>query len=178
MEIHTTPIEGLLVLQPRYFEDERGYFMESANQKVLKEAGIPHEFVQDNESYSKLHVLRGLHFQKTPHAQGKLVRVVKGAVLDVAVDIRKHSPTFGQHFSIRLDDIEKKMFWIPAGFAHGFLSLAEGTIFQYKCTDYYHKESEGGIWWNDPLINIPWNIEKPVVSEKDQALPMWNPELY
>lgn len=178
MEIQTTPIEGLLVLQPKYFEDERGYFMESANRKVLKEAGILHEFVQDNESYSKLHVLRGLHFQKAPYSQGKLVRVVKGAVLDVAVDIRKNSPTFGQHFSIRLDDIDKKMFWIPEGFAHGFLSLAEGTIFQYKCTHYYHKESEGGIWWNDPLINIPWNIEKPVVSEKDQALPMWNPELY
>lgn len=167
MIIEKTFIEGLLVLKPKVFEDPRGYFFESFNQKALEEAGLNENFVQDNQSLSQKGVLRGLHLQKPPHAQGKLVRVIKGAVLDVAVDIRKASPTYGKYFSIELNEHNKTMFWIPAGFAHGFLTLEDNTIFHYKCTNYYHKESEASVLWNDKSINVNWNISDPLLSEKD-----------
>jgi len=129
--------------------------------------GIPSSFGQDNESISKKNVLRGLHFQLPPHDQGKLVRVIKGAVIDVAVDIRKQSPTYGKYIMVELNEENKYQFWIPSGFAHGFLSLADETIFSYKCTNHYNKESESGLLWDDKDLNIQWNIENPIVSEKD-----------
>ena len=165
-------IEGLLVLKPKVFEDPRGYFFESFNQKLLDAAGIKESFVQDNQSLSQKDVLRGLHLQKPPHAQGKLVRVIKGAVLDVVVDVRKESSTYGKHFAIELNEQNKTMFWIPAGFAHGFLTLQDDTIFHYKCTNYYNKESEASIIWNDKDININWNVEHPLLSEKDKTGPL------
>jgi len=162
-------IEGLLILKPKVFEDPRGYFFESFNQKLIAAAGINETFVQDNQSLSQKGVLRGLHMQKPPHAQGKLVRVIKGAVLDVAVDLRKNSPTYGKHFSIELTEQNKIMFWIPTGFAHGFLTLQDDTIFYYKCTAYYNKESEASILWDDKDININWDIAQPLLSEKDKT---------
>ncbi len=168
MEIIETTIEDLLIIQPQVFEDNRGYFFESYNKQKIKDVGIDVEFVQDNESKSCKGVLRGLHFQSPPYAQGKLVRVIKGSVLDVAVDIRKNSPTYGKHVSITLTEQNKTMLWIPAGFAHGFLTLEDDTIFAYKCTHFYHKESEGCIDWNDPDLAITWNIDNPVMSEKDK----------
>ena len=139
MEVIKTPLQGLLVIEPKVFKDHRGYFYESYNAEAFKQAGIDAVFVQDNQSLSQKGILRGLHFQAPPHAQGKLVRVIKGAVLDVVVDIRKNSPTYGQHFSIELTEENFKMFWIPAGFAHGFVTLEDHTIFSYKCTDVYNK---------------------------------------
>jgi len=168
MIIKKTFIEGLLILTPKVFEDARGYFFESFNKKVFEEAGVIEDFVQDNQSLSQKGVLRGMHFQKAPYAQGKLVRVIKGAVLDVVVDIRKNSPTYGKYFSIELTEQNKIMFWIPVGFAHGFLTLLDDTIFYYKCSNYYNKESEGSIAWDDQDININWNIEEPLLSEKDK----------
>jgi dTDP-4-dehydrorhamnose 3,5-epimerase len=167
MIIEKTFIEGLLVLKPKVFEDSRGYFFESFNQKILEEAGLKENFVQDNQSLSQKGVLRGLHMQAPPHAQGKLVRVIKGAVLDVVVDVRKKSPTYGQYFSIVLNEQNKTMFWVPTGFAHGFLTLQDNTIFHYKCTEYYNKESEACILWNDKDININWDVENPLLSAKD-----------
>lgn len=167
MIIEKTFIEGLLVIKPKVFEDPRGYFFESFSQKTLETAGITEQFVQDNQSLSQKGVLRGLHLQKPPHAQGKLVRVIKGAVLDVAVDIRKGSPTYGKYYSIELNEQNKTMFWIPAGFAHGFLTLENDTIFHYKCTNYYNKESEASVLWNDKDIKVNWNISNPLLSEKD-----------
>jgi dTDP-4-dehydrorhamnose 3,5-epimerase len=169
MIIEKTFIEGLLVLKPKVFEDSRGYFFESFNQKLIEDVGIEENFVQDNQSLSQKGVLRGMHFQKEPHAQGKLVRVIKGAVLDVVVDIRKNSSTYGKYFSVELTEQNKIMFWIPIGFAHGFLTLQDDTIFYYKCSNYYNKESEGSIVWNDKDININWNIENPILSEKDKV---------
>ena len=173
MEITKTKIAGLLIIQPRVFGDARGYFFESYHQGRLNEfAGEEVKFVQDNESFSGSNVLRGLHFQKEPFAQGKLVRVVKGRVLDVAVDIRKSSPTYGQHFSIELSEENKTQLYIPVGFAHGFVSLTEETIFQYKCTNYYSPENEGSILWNDQELGIDWKTNNPLISEKDKkALP-------
>lgn len=167
MVVERTYIEGLLVLKPKVFEDPRGYFFECFNQKVLEEAGLRENFVQDNQSLSQKGVLRGLHMQAPPHAQGKLVRVIKGAVLDVAVDVRKKSPTYGKYFSIELSEQNKTMFWVPAGFAHGFLTLQDNTIFHYKCTNYYNKESEACVLWNDKDINVDWNVETPLLSAKD-----------
>lgn len=172
MNIISTPISGLLVIEPKVFKDHRGYFYESYNATAFKEAGIDAVFVQDNQSLSQKGILRGLHFQAPPHAQGKLVRVIKGAVLDVVVDIRKTSPTYGQHYSIELTEENFKMFWIPEGFAHGFLTLKDDTIFSYKCTDVYNKASEGGLLWNDPDLNINWGITNPVLSEKDTQNPV------
>ena len=160
-------IDGLLIIQPRVFEDDRGYFFESFRLDKLRELGIDLDFVQDNESKSQKGVLRGLHFQNPPYEQGKLIKVVKGAVIDVAVDIRKKSPTYGQWISHELSEYNKTMFWIPPGFAHGFLTLEDDTIFQYKCTNYYNKESEDSIRWNDPDLNIDWGIRNPIVSDKD-----------
>ena len=170
MEIIPTPIEGLLVIQPKVFEDSRGYFYESFNTENFKKAGIDLNFVQDNQSLSQKGVLRGLHFQNPPFAQGRLVRVIKGSVLDIAVDIRKLSPTYGQHFALELNEKNKTMLWIPSGFAHGFLTLENETIFFYKCTNFYNKASEDCILWNDPDLGINWGgVKEPSLSEKDLA---------
>jgi len=167
MKLIQTSIQGLVLIKPDFFPDERGYFFESFQLEKFKALGIHATFVQDNESLSQKGVLRGLHFQRPPFAQGKLVRVVTGSVLDVAVDIRKGSPTFGQWIKAELSASNKMMMWIPEGFAHGFLVLENDTIFQYKCTNYYNRESEGGIIWNDPDLAIDWGITDPLVSEKD-----------
>ena len=169
MKIEKTPIDGLLIITPTVFGDERGHFFESFRKDTLKEYGVAEDFVQDNQSLSSKGILRGLHFQKEPHAQGKLVRVLQGSVLDVAVDIRTNSITYGQHFTIELSDSNKTMFYIPPGFAHGFLTLEDNTIFVYKCTDYYHKESEDCVLWNSPSLGINWGIDSPVLSEKDMT---------
>jgi dTDP-4-dehydrorhamnose 3,5-epimerase len=169
MKIEKNRIDGLLVVKPDVFEDPRGYFFESYNVERFREHGIDVRFLQDNESKSGKGVLRGLHFQVPPFQQGKLVRVIKGAALDVAVDLRKSSPTYGQWEAIELSEKNKWMYWIPAGFAHGFLTLEENTVFFYKCTQVYHKESEGGILWNDPDLGIKWGIDQPMVSEKDKV---------
>lgn len=167
MEIVETKIKDLVILKPKVFEDERGYFFESYNQKLFSSAGLNLNFVQDNQSLSQKGVLRGLHFQNTPHAQGKLVRVITGAVFDVAVDIRKNSPTYGQWFGIELTEKNKWMMYVPEGFAHGFLTLADNTIFSYKCTNFYNKFSEECILWNDTDINVQWNFSNPLLSSKD-----------
>ena len=167
MELSTTYISGLLIIKPSVFGDERGHFFESYRQDTLQAAGIELDFVQDNQSLSGKGILRGLHFQKNPYAQGKLVRVIKGAVLDVVVDIRRNSKTYGQHFSIELNEEDKTMFYVPPGFAHGFVTQQEGTIFAYKCTNYYHKESEGSILWNSSSLGIDWGVSEPIISAKD-----------
>lgn len=171
MEFNKIYIEGPLVIQPKVFYDERGYFYESYSAKAFEEWGLNLNFVQDNQSLSQAGALRGLHFQAPPHEQGKLVRVIRGAVLDVIVDIRKNSPTYGKHFSIELSAENFTMFWIPPGFAHGFATLVDQTIFSYKCSGYYHKASEGGLLWNDPELGIHWNIHEPILSEKDKLHP-------
>lgn len=169
MEIIAGEISGLLIIEPKIFKDDRGFFYESYNQEKFNQfSGLNVDFVQDNESMSHKNVLRGLHFQSPPHDQGKLVHVVAGRVLDVAVDIRKSSPTYGQHQMVELSAENKKMFWIPPGFAHGFLALEDNTIFCYKCTNYYSPVSEGTIKWNDPDLNIQWSESVPFVSEKDE----------
>ena len=167
MDIIKTPIQGLLLIQPKVFGDERGYFLESWSKKSYQKIGLDIDFVQDNQSLSQKGVLRGLHFQNPPFAQGKLVRVIKGAVVDIAVDIRKESVTYGRHFCVKLSEENKKIFWIPPGFAHGFVALEDDTIFSYKCTDIYNKDSEGSLLWNDPDLNIHWGVQNPLVSEKD-----------
>lgn len=169
MQVEKTFIEGLLVIKPKVFEDKRGYFFESYNEKLLQQAGLDTRFVQDNQSLSQKNVLRGLHFQAPPHAQGKLVRVIKGSVLDVVVDIRKKSPTYGKHFALELNEQNKTMLWVPEGFAHGFVTLQDETIFYYKCNNYYSKESEGCVKWNDPGLAIDWNVSNPVLSDKDRS---------
>jgi len=174
MEVEKTTIDGLLIIRPRVFPDERGYFFEAYNEKKLKEQGFDQHFVQDNISKSSKNVLRGLHFQNPPHAQGKLVQVIRGAVLDIAVDIRKSSPTYGEHYAIELSDKNNLLFFIPPGFAHGFLTLEDNTIFSYKCTALYNKESEGAILWNDTDLAIDWNVKNPIISEKDQFSPTFN----
>lgn len=167
MEVIKTKIEGLLIINPKVFADARGYFFESYNETVFKQNGIEANFVQDNQSLSNTGVLRGLHFQAPPFDQGKLVRVINGAVLDVAVDIRNNSPTYGEYVAMELTEENKTMFYIPPGFAHGFLTLRDNTIFSYKCTNVYNKASEGCVLWNDKDININWNISNPILSEKD-----------
>ena len=171
MEIEKTTIDGLLIIRPRVFPDERGYFFEAYNEKKKKEQGFEQHFVQDNISKSSKNVLRGLHFQNPPHAQGKLVQVIRGAVLDIAVDIRKDSPTYGEHYAIELSEKNNLLFFIPPGFAHGFLTLEDNTIFSYKCTALYNKESEGSIQWNDKELGINWNVNDPIISKKDQTSP-------
>lgn len=168
MEITETKLKGVVVIKPRVFEDARGYFFESYNQNVFKEAGLDLNFVQDNQSLSQRGVLRGLHFQNQPHAQGKLVRVITGAVYDVAVDIRKNSATYGQWFGLELTARNKWMMYIPEGFAHGFATLEDNTVFFYKCTNYYNKASEGCILWNDARLGIEWMLTDPVLSAKDK----------
>lgn len=171
MQIKSTDIPGLLIIKPDIYHDERGYFFETYNKSKLLDAGIDVDFIQDNESCSKQGVLRGLHFQKAPYSQGKLVRVTRGAVLDVAVDIRVNSPTFGKWSAVELSSENKLMYWIPKGFAHGFLTLIDDTIFTYKCSGEYHKPSEGSIRWNDPTLAINWGINNPILSEKDKLAP-------
>jgi dTDP-4-dehydrorhamnose 3,5-epimerase len=170
MNISTAKLKDVLIIKPAVFGDARGQFFESFNSITWKEKGLPHEFVQDNQSFSTKGVLRGLHFQKGEHAQGKLVRVISGRVLDIAVDLRPDSDTFGQWEFYELDGKSNTMVYIPTGFAHGFLAL-EDSIFSYKCTAGYNKASEGGIIWNDPTLNIEWPISEPNVSEKDLILP-------
>jgi len=167
MIIEKTFIKDLLIISPRVYVDNRGYFLESYNKNDLASI-INVDFVQDNESKSQKNVLRGLHFQKPPHAQGKLVRVITGSVLDIAVDLRKNSMTYGKHFKHVLSAENKNQLYIPEGFAHGFLVLEDETIFSYKCTKYYNKESEDSLLWNDTTLNINWEIENPIISEKDK----------
>ena len=174
MEIIKTPLEGLLVIKPRIFGDDRGYFFESWSKQSFAEVGLDLDFAQDNQSLSNKGVLRGLHFQNPPYAQGKLVRVIKGAVLDVSVDIRKDSPTYGQYFSVELSEENKTIVWIPPGFAHGFVTLEDNTIFTYKCTGLYSKDSEGSLFWNDIDLNIDWGIDNPLVSDKDLGADSFN----
>jgi dTDP-4-dehydrorhamnose 3,5-epimerase len=160
-------ISGLTLLHPNVYNDERGYFFESYNFETCKNLGIEDVFVQDNQSCSKKNVIRGLHFQVPPFAQAKLVRVIKGAVLDVVVDIRKESPTYGQHFSVVLSEENQLQFYIPVGFAHGFAALEDHTVFAYKCSNLYNKDSERSILFNDKDLNINWNIENPIITDKD-----------
>ncbi len=160
--------EGLIVLKLSYFSDFRGSFMETYNAEKFRSILPVTEFVQDNESISHRNVLRGLHFQLPPFSQGKLVRVIKGAVLDVAVDLRKKSPTYRQHETIILSEKNKLLVWIPQGFAHGFLTLENNTVFSYKCTTFYNKDAEQAILWNDKDLNINWGIENPILSDKDK----------
>lgn len=167
MELIATKIPDLIVIKPMIFSDKRGYFFESYNRQKLLEIGINENFVQDNESRSQKGVLRGLHFQKPPFDQGKLVRVIEGSVLDVAVDLRKDSETYGQWESVLLSGENKLMMWLPPGFAHGFIALEDNTVFFYKCTNHYNKESEGSIIWNDPTLNINWENDNPILTEKD-----------
>jgi dTDP-4-dehydrorhamnose 3,5-epimerase len=173
MKIEKTHIDGPLIIEPQVFGDERGFFMETYNVERYKSIGIDLDFVQDNLSLSAKGVLRGLHFQKPPFAQGKLVQVISGSVLDVAVDVRTGSLTYGEWVSVELSYDNKKQFWVPPGFAHGFLTLEDNTIFTYKCTNAYAPEHDMGVMWNDSDINIDWklsayDISLPIISEKDQ----------
>ncbi|MCY7007847.1 dTDP-4-dehydrorhamnose 3,5-epimerase [Fusobacterium simiae] len=170
-----TSIKDLIIIEPQIFEDTRGFFLESYNYNDFKELGVENIFVQDNHSKSLRGVLRGLHFQKGKHSQAKLVRVLKGAVLDIAIDLRENSETFGKYFAVELNEKNKKMFFIPKGFAHGFLTLEDNTEFFYKCDNFYNPQSEAGIIWDDSDLNIDWNFEKYnideselIISEKDK----------
>lgn len=176
MPFRTTPIPDLLIFEPNVFEDSRGYFYEAYNQNTYRQEGINIQFVQDNQSKSSYGVIRGLHYQLAPYAQTKLVRVLDGVILDVAVDIRKGSPTFGQSYALELSAENKKQLFIPAGFAHGFSVLSQTAIVLYKCDQFYHKESEGGIRYDDPALQIDWQIPKgkEIVSDKDLVLPCFD----
>ena len=173
MPFSKTNIEDLLVYEPKVFADSRGYFFESYNEQTFREEGIQYYFVQDNQSRSAYGVIRGLHYQVHPKAQTKLVRVLQGSILDVAVDLRRGSPTYGRHFFIELTEENKKQLLIPSGFAHGFSVLSETAVVMYKCDQFYDKESEGGIAYNDPALAIDWKIPagQEIVSEKDMLLP-------
>ena len=174
-----TGINGLYIFEPNVFKDSRGYFFEAYNQNVYDKQGIDIKFVQDNQSFSARGTIRGLHYQLPPHSQTKLVRVLSGAILDVAVDIRKGSPTYGKVFTIELNAENKKQLYIPAGFAHGFSVLSETAEVLYKCDKFYNKESEAGILYNDPSLGIDWMIEKgsELISEKDAKLPVFEKAL-
>ena len=174
MKFTETFIKGVFIIEPRIWKDERGYFYESYNHQLFENAGIDVEFIQDNQSLSQKGTLRGLHAQAPPFAQGKLVRVIQGSVLDVAVDVRKDSPTYGRHITINLTGENFKMFWVPAGFLHGFVTLTDNTIFSYKVTNLYDKNAELGVSWNDPDLNIDWGIstDELILSAKDQEQPL------
>lgn len=176
MNFIETPIKGLVIIEPKVWTDDRGHFYESYNKKLFGDAGIKAEFVQDNQSLSQRGILRGLHAQNHPYDQGKLVRVIQGNVIDIAVDIRKNSPTYGQYYSLELSSENQLMFWVPPGFLHGFATLEDNTIFTYKVTNFYDKASEVGVMWNDEKLNIDWKIpfEEVVLSEKDKVLPAFN----
>jgi dTDP-4-dehydrorhamnose 3,5-epimerase len=175
MKAITTDIKDVFIIEPRVFQDERGLFFESFQQETFNDLiGRKLTFVQENESISKKGVIRGLHFQNPPHAQGKLVRVIKGSVLDVAVDIRKDSITYGKSISVVLTSENRRQLWIPEGFAHGFVALEEDTIFQYKCTNYYNKASEDALLWNDSTLAIDWKIDQPILSSKDEIAPTFD----
>lgn len=180
MTFTETGIKDLMVIEPRVFEDSRGYFFESYNEKELSKQGIHLRYVQDNQSKSEYGVIRGLHYQKEPHAQSKLVRVLEGEIMDVALDLRKNSGTFGKWHSVKLSAENKKQLLIPKGFAHGFSVLSSVAIVLYKCDDFYHPETELGIKFNDPELNIDWKIpeDKATISEKDQNLPLFDPALH
>ena len=172
MKLTELEIKGLILIEPAVFHDDRGLFLETFSIPKLENSGVPVYYPQENQSWSHKGVLRGLHFQAPPYDQGKLIRVSCGAVDDIVVDLRKGSATYGQHLKVRLDDKQHQMLWIPPGFAHGFVTLEEGTVFLYKVTKVYNKESEGGILWNDPDLNIDWGVDQPIVSEKDCQLPL------
>lgn len=177
MNVIDTEIEGLKIIEPRIFGDARGYFFESFSVRdFVAQAGIEVTFVQDNESKSRYGVVRGLHFQKPPYAQSKLVRVVSGTVLDVAVDIRKGSPTYGRHVAVELSGENHRQLFLPKGMAHGFAVLSDEVVFQYKCDEYYHPESEGAIAWDDPTLAIDWQLpaDKVILSDKDKHHPKFN----
>lgn len=166
-----TAIQGLVIIEPDVFGDHRGYFKETYNEAAFKALGLDMHFMQDNLSYSRRGILRGLHFQRDPFAQGKLVSVVEGEVLDVAVDIRKGSPTYGQHVSVVLSGENHRMFYVPPGFAHGFQVVSETCYFSYKCTNIYDRPSEGGLMWSDPALGVKWPVADPIISEKDRDYP-------
>jgi dTDP-4-dehydrorhamnose 3,5-epimerase len=168
LEVINTPLDGLILIKPKVYYDNRGYFFESYNREQWEETGIDVDFVQDNQSLSNKNALRGLHFQRPPYSQAKLVRVVQGSALDVMVDLRKNSPTYGKHFAVELSGKNHYQLFIPEGFAHGFLTLEDNTIFVYKCSNYYNAASEDGLMWNDPQLNIDWGIGLPIISAKDQ----------
>ncbi|SNC76029.1 dTDP-4-dehydrorhamnose 3,5-epimerase [Hymenobacter gelipurpurascens] len=172
MEIKHHALAGVVEFTPRVFGDARGAFFESFSAKTMRDAGVDVEWVQDNQSRSMRGVLRGLHFQKPPYAQAKLVRVAQGRALDVVVDIRRESPTYGQHVCVELDATRFNMLYIPEGFAHGFAALEDDTLFLYKCSNYYQPSSEGGILWNDPALAINWQLTDPVISPKDAVQPL------
>lgn len=174
MNFIKTEIEGLYIVEPRVFEDERGYFFESYNQAEFEKAGLHYDFIQDNQSKSGYGVIRGVHFQKGEFSQAKLVRVLEGTVLDVAVDLRKNSPTFGRHLAVELSAENKRQLLIPRGFGHGFSVLSETAVFAYKCDNIYNKASEGGIRYDDPALGIDWKVDanKAILSEKDKVLPL------
>lgn len=180
MTFTETGIKDLMVIEPRVFEDSRGYFFESYNEKVLSKHGIHMRYVQDNQSRSEYGVIRGLHYQREPHAQSKLVRVLKGEILDVAIDLRKNSNTYGKWHAVELSSDNKKQLLIPKGFAHGFSVLSSVAIVLYKCDDFYHPETEIGIKYNDPALDIDWKIpeDKAIISEKDKNLPLFDPALH
>lgn len=175
MNVVKTPIDGLLIIEPRVFHDARGYFVETYNEQRYREAGVDAMFVQDNQSCSTYGVVRGLHFQKPPYTQAKLVSCTKGRVLDVAVDLRKESPTYGKWFSVELSEENHRQFYIPRGFAHGFSVLSEQAVFTYKCDNLYHPEAEGGLLLSDPDVAIDWQVpeDKRVISEKDTKHPLF-----
>lgn len=174
MDFIKTSLNDVIIIEPKVFGDDRGYFFESFNQREFEEAiGRQVNFCQDNQSLSNTGVVRGLHFQTPPHAQGKLVRVSQGSVLDVVVDLRKNSSTFGQHLSVELSAENNRQLWVPEGFAHGFATLEDQTIFQYKCTEYYQPTSEKSVLWSDEHLNIDWKVKNAIVSAKDELGEKW-----
>ena len=174
MAFHQTEIQDVIIFEPRVFEDSRGYFFESYNEKTFNDNGIKAHFVQDNQSFSKMGTVRGLHFQKGEFAQAKLVRVIKGKVIDVAVDLRPNSPTFGKHVAVELSEDNQKQLFIPRGFAHGFSVLSTEAIFSYKCDNFYNQNADGGLFFADTELAINWQVDHPIVSEKDLALPIFS----
>ncbi|MDR9414887.1 MAG: dTDP-4-dehydrorhamnose 3,5-epimerase [Gracilimonas sp.] len=171
MKISDTRIPAVKIIEPRVFEDDRGYFFEAFRESVFKEAGIHAHFVQDNVSKSYKGTIRGLHYQ-IEDPQSKLVQCIKGSILDVAVDLRKDSPSFGHYVAIKLSDVSKRMLFVPRGFAHGFSVQSDEAIISYKCSNYYNKDGERGVRWDDPTIRINWNVERPILSDKDRTLPL------